>query len=154
MMSEMASSYWHGNAAVKENKSLQDQVSRSTANRLLAEEAHAQQLTQLRESADGFLAAQLTAEEKLLAVEEEIKLLKEQLSRSQDALTTRIEAERLSTEAKEKAEHESKDLRHQQASQDVILKDLKAVLEVEAIDRFKRSPAYDVLLLREFEQGM
>ncbi|KAK1592771.1 hypothetical protein Q3G72_030069 [Acer saccharum] len=29
-----------------------------------------------------------------------------------------------------------------------------AVLEVEAVDRFKRSPAYDALLLREFEKGM
>ena len=32
--------------------------------------------------------------------------------------------------------------------------DLKAVLEVEAVDHFKRYPAYDALLLREFEKGM
>ncbi|KAK1589424.1 hypothetical protein Q3G72_033930 [Acer saccharum] len=32
--------------------------------------------------------------------------------------------------------------------------DLKAVLEVEAVDRFKRSSAYDAFLLREFEKGM
>ena len=88
-MSEMASSYRRGNAALKENKRLQDQVSRSTANRLSAEESYAQQLTQLRESADGFLAAQLATEEKLFAAEEEIKLLKEQLSGSQDALVWR-----------------------------------------------------------------
>ena len=31
---------------------------------------------------------------------------------------------------------------------------MKVVLEVEAVDRFKRSPAYDAFLLREFEQGM
>src|SRR5579862_4608706 len=31
---------------------------------------------------------------------------------------------------------------------------MKVVLEVEAVDRFKRSPAYDAFLLREFERGM
>ena len=31
---------------------------------------------------------------------------------------------------------------------------MKAVLEVEAVDHFKRSPTYDVFLLREFERGM
>ena len=34
------------------------------------------------------------------------------------------------------------------------MNDLKAVLEVEVVDRFKRFPAYDALLLREFERGM
>ncbi|MBQ7425124.1 MAG: hypothetical protein IJV21_02545, partial [Lachnospiraceae bacterium] len=60
----------------------------------------------------------------------------------------------MANEAKEKAERESEDLRHQQATQDLLMNDLKAVLEVEAVDRFKRSPAYDALLLREFERGM
>src|SRR5579862_7568067 len=31
---------------------------------------------------------------------------------------------------------------------------MKAVLEVETVDCFKRSPAYDAFLLREFEWGM
>ena len=153
-MSEMASSYRRANAASSNNKHLQKQISRSAAERLSAEESHAQQIAQLQETADGFLAAQLAAEEKLLAAEEEVRLLKEQLSDSQDALAARMEGERLATEAKERAERESEDLRHQQASQDVILNDLKAVLEIEAVDRFKRSLAYDALLLREFERGM
>ena len=82
MMSEMANNFKCGNAVSKENKRLRDQISRSTTDKLSVEESHAQQLSQLKESADGFLATQLTAEEKLLAAEEEIKLLKEQLSRS------------------------------------------------------------------------
>ena len=45
-------------------------------------------------------------------------------------------------------------MRIQLSSHEVILNDLKAMLEVEAVDRFKRSPAYDALLLREFEKGM
>ena len=31
---------------------------------------------------------------------------------------------------------------------------MRVELEVQAVDRFKRSPAYDALLLREFERGM
>ncbi|KAK0572997.1 hypothetical protein LWI29_001633 [Acer saccharum] len=124
------------------------------AEKLLAEETHAQQLAQLRESADGHLSAQLATEEKLGVAEEEIRLLREQLSVSQESLAARFEVERLAEDAKEKAEREAVDLRNQLASHEVILTDLKAVLEVEAVDRFKRSPTYDALLLREFEKGM
>ncbi|KAK0573562.1 hypothetical protein LWI29_009920 [Acer saccharum] len=87
-------------------------------------------------------------------LEEEIRLLKEQLSTSQESLAARLEAKRLAEEAKEKAEREALDLRNQLSSRDIIFDDLKAVLEVEAVDRFKRSPAYDALLLRKFERGM
>ena len=65
-----------------------------------------------------------------------------------------MEAERLAEEAKEKAEREALDLRNQLSSRDLIFDNLKAVLDVEAVDRFKRSPAYDALLLCEFERGM
>ncbi|KAK0600499.1 hypothetical protein LWI29_015539 [Acer saccharum] len=111
-------------------------------------------LAQLRESADGYLSAQLVAEEKLGAAEEEIRLLREQLSASQESVAARFETERLAEEVKEKAEREALDLRNQLTSHEVILNDLKAVLEVEAVDRFKRSPTYDALLLHEFEKGM
>ncbi|KAK0575162.1 hypothetical protein LWI29_034824 [Acer saccharum] len=124
------------------------------AEKLSAEESYTQQLAQLRESADSYLSAQLAAEEKFSAAEEEIRSLKEQLSASQESLATRLEAERLAEEAKEKAEREALDLRNQLSSHDVIFNDLKVVLEVEAVDRFKRSPAYDALLLRKFERGM
>ncbi|KAK0571694.1 hypothetical protein LWI29_020109 [Acer saccharum] len=131
-----------------------EQTSTLAAEKLSIEENHTQQLAQLRESADGYLSAQLAAEEKLGAAEEEIRLLREQLSASQESLAARFETERLAEEAKEKAEREALDLRNQLTSHEVILNDLKAVLEVEAVDRFKRSPAYDALLLREFEKGM
>ncbi|KAK0608668.1 hypothetical protein LWI29_034048 [Acer saccharum] len=107
-------------------------------------------LAQLRESSDGHLSAQLATEEKLSATEEEIRSLKEHLSASQESFAARLEAE----EAREKAEHEALDLRNQLSSRELIFDNLKAVLEVEAVDRFKRSPAYDVLLLCEFERGM
>ncbi|KAK1580809.1 hypothetical protein Q3G72_000332 [Acer saccharum] len=103
---------------------------------------------------NGYLSAQLATEEKLSAAEEEIRSLKDQLSASQESLAVRWEVERLAEEAKEKAEREALDLRNQLSSHDVIFNDLKAILEVEAVDRFKRSLAYDALLLREFERGM
>ncbi|KAK0588698.1 hypothetical protein LWI29_004319 [Acer saccharum] len=111
-------------------------------------------LAQLRESSDGHLSAQLAAEEKLSAAEKEIRSLKEHLSASQESFTVHLEAERVAEEAREKAEHEALDLRNQLSSRELIFDNLKAVLEVEAVDRFKRSLAYDALLLREFERGM
>ncbi|KAK0599195.1 hypothetical protein LWI29_003133 [Acer saccharum] len=129
-------------------------VSVLAAEKLSAEESHAQQLAQFRESSDGHLSARLAAEEKLSAAEEEIRSLKELLSSSQESFAARLEAERVAEEAKEKAEQEAADLRNQLSSRDLIFENLKAVLEAESVDRFKRSPAYDALLLREFEKGM
>ncbi|KAK0582319.1 hypothetical protein LWI29_024133 [Acer saccharum] len=124
------------------------------AEKLSAEESHAQQLAQLSESSDGHLSARLAAEDKLSATEEEIRSLKELLSVSQESFAARLEAKRVAEEAKEKAEHEAADLRNQLSSRELIFDNLKAMLETEAVDRFKRSPAYDALLLREFEKGM
>ena len=39
-------------------------------------------------------------------------------------------------------------------SRELIFDNLKAMLEAKVVDRFKRSSAYDALLLREFERGM
>ena len=96
----------------------------------------------------------MAAEEKLYVVEEEIYSLKQQLSTSQDSLAACFEAEKLAEEARERAEHESQDLQNQLSSKDAIFGDLKAELEVQSVDWFKRSPAYDAFLLREFERGM
>ncbi|KAK0580932.1 hypothetical protein LWI29_007831 [Acer saccharum] len=157
MMSELAENYKYGNKVSREIKRLREQASVLAAQKLSAEESYAQQLTHLRESAYGHLSAQIAAEDKLFAAEEEVRLLKEQLSASQESLAAHLEAERIAEEAKEakeKAEHEALDLRNQLSSCELIFDNLKAVLEAEAVDRFKRSPAYDALLLREFERGM
>ena len=70
-MFEMAESYRRWNHAYRENKRLREQVSLLTAEKLSAVESYVQHSTQVKESADGFLAAQLAAEEKLFVVEEE-----------------------------------------------------------------------------------
>ncbi|KAK0599407.1 hypothetical protein LWI29_005015 [Acer saccharum] len=154
MMSELAENYKHGNKASREIKRLREQASILAVKKLSTEESHAQQLAQLRESSDGHLSTQLATEEKLSAAEEEIRSLKEHLSASQESFAACLEAKRVAEEAREKAEHEALDLRNQLSSRELIFDNLKAVLEVEAVDRFKRSPAYDMLLLREFERGM
>ncbi|KAK0574025.1 hypothetical protein LWI29_017136 [Acer saccharum] len=154
MMSELGENYKHGIRASREVKRLREQASVLAAEKLSAEESHAQQLAQLKESSDGHLSARLAAEEKLSAAEEEIRSLKEHLSASQESFTACLEAERVAEEARERAEHEALDLRNQLSSRELIFDNLKAVLEAEAVDRFKRSPAYDALLLREFEKGM
>ncbi|KAK0576231.1 hypothetical protein LWI29_013973 [Acer saccharum] len=154
MMSEMGETYKFGIRASREIKRLREQASILATDKLSAEESHAQQLAQFRESSDGHLSARLAAEEKLSAAEEEIRSLKELLSSSQESFVARLEAERVAEKAKEKAEQEAADLRNQLSSRDLIFENLKAVLEAESVDRFKRSPAYDALLLREFEKGM
>ncbi|KAK0575203.1 hypothetical protein LWI29_035401 [Acer saccharum] len=78
------------------------------------------------------------------------KLSVEESHASQESLAARLEAEWVAEEAKEKAEREALDLRNQLSSRELIFDNLKAVLEAEAVDRFKRSPTYDALLLREF----
>ena len=77
--------------------------------KLSATESHAQHSTQMRESADGFLVAQLAAEEKLSAAEEENQSLQEQLAESQASFAEHLEAERLTKEAKKRAEREFED---------------------------------------------
>jgi DNA-binding transcriptional regulator YiaG len=154
MMNELAENYRRGYAISKENKRLREQASNWAAEKISSEESHAQQVAQLKESVDEHLSARRVAEEKLFAAEDEIRSLREQLSASQDSFAAHLEAERLSEEAREKAEREVQDLQNQLSTRDVIFNDMKAVLEVEAVDRYKRSPAYDAFLLREFERGM
>ncbi|KAK0594135.1 hypothetical protein LWI29_022192 [Acer saccharum] len=95
MMSEMGDSYKFGIKASREIKRLREQASVLAAEKLSAEESHAQQFAQLRESSDGHLSARLAAEEKLSAAEEEIRSLKELLSSSQESFAARLEAERV-----------------------------------------------------------
>ncbi|KAK0574881.1 hypothetical protein LWI29_030418 [Acer saccharum] len=131
----LAENYKYGNKASREIKRLPEQTSTLAAVKLSTEESHA-------------------AEEKLSAAKEEIRSLNEHLSASQESFAARLEAERVAEEAKEKAEHEALDLRNQLSSRELIFDNLKVVLEVEVVDHFKKSPAYDAFLLREFERGM
>ena len=80
MMSEMAENYRRWNQSSRENKRLREQVSLLAAEKLSVAKSYAQHSTQVRESTDRFLAAQLAAEEKLSVVEEENRSLWERLA--------------------------------------------------------------------------
>ncbi|KAK0591715.1 hypothetical protein LWI29_006862 [Acer saccharum] len=125
-MSELAENYKYRNKVSREIKRLREQASILAAEKLSAEESYAQHLAHLK------------------------SLQMEQLSASQESLAAHLEAKRLAEEAKEKAERKALGLCNQLSSRELIFDNLKAVLEAEAVDHFKRSPAYDALLLREF----
>ena len=55
-MSELVENYKYGNKVSREIKCLREQASVLAAEKLSAEESYAQQLTHLRESADGHLS--------------------------------------------------------------------------------------------------
>ncbi|KAK4842321.1 hypothetical protein QYF36_019599 [Acer negundo] len=83
------------------------------------------------------------------AVSLENKCLREQISRlATDKLSFEESLSQQLPQMRESADGFLK------ASSDAIFRDLKNELEVQAVDRFKRSPAYDALLLREFKCGM
>ncbi|KAK0596953.1 hypothetical protein LWI29_020493 [Acer saccharum] len=98
--------------------------------------------------------ASVLAAEKLSVEESHAQQLAQSFYLRSRVLRSTFGGRAVAEEAKEKAEHEAADLRNQLSSRDLIFNNLKAVLEAESVDRFKRSPAYDALLLREFEKGM
>ncbi|KAK0591653.1 hypothetical protein LWI29_005706 [Acer saccharum] len=98
------------------------------------------EIKRLREQASILAAEKLSAEESYA----------QHLAHLRESADAHLEAKRLAEEAKEKAERKALGLCNQLSSRELIFDNLKAVLEAEAVDHFKRSPAYDALLLREF----
>ncbi|KAK0593829.1 hypothetical protein LWI29_018610 [Acer saccharum] len=95
----------------REIKCLHEQASVLLAEKLSAEESHAQQLAQFRESSDGHLSARLAVEEKPLL------LKRDSLAEGASVFELRVlrstfGGRAVAEEAKEKAEHEAADLRN------------------------------------------
>ena len=59
-------------------------------------------------------------------------------------------AEQKAEEAKLSYERRIEDLNCQGLTVESLSKEARLELEIQGVDRFKRSPAYDALLLREF----
>jgi hypothetical protein len=100
---------------------------------------------------DQCLARQLEAEQRASSAAEEVKVLRDQLSSTQDAL---LQAEQSAEDAKFAYERRIEDLERQALTVRSLSKEARLELELQSVDRFKRSPAYDALLLREFQRGM
>ncbi|KAK0583650.1 hypothetical protein LWI29_000942 [Acer saccharum] len=82
---------------------------------------------------------------------EEVRTLQDQLSSTREAL---LRAEQNAEDAKSTYEHRIEDLECQALTAKELSKEARLELELQSIDRFKRSPAYDALLLWEFQRGM
>ncbi|MDK0698809.1 hypothetical protein P5E74_14320, partial [Clostridium perfringens] len=76
--------------------------------------------------------------------EEQVRALRDQLSSSQDAL---VRAEQNAEDAKASYERRIEDLGQQALTVKSLSKEARLELEIQGVDRFKRSPAYDALLL-------
>ncbi|KAK0605845.1 hypothetical protein LWI29_031298 [Acer saccharum] len=99
---------------------------------------------QLKESEDHRSRAEL-------ARQEEARSSQDQLSSTQEAL---LRSEQNSEDAKSSYERRIDDLECQALTVKSLSKEARLELEIQSVDRFKRSPAYDALLLREFQRGM
>ena len=65
-----------------------------------------------------------------------------------------LQAEQIAEDAKSAYEHRIEDLERQALTVRSLSKEARLELEIQSVDRFKKSPAYDALLLREFQRGM
>ena len=73
------------------------------------------------------------------------------MSSTQDAL---LQAEQNAEDAKSSYECRIEDLERQALIIRSLSKEARLELDIQGVNRFKRSPAYDALLLREFQRGM
>ena len=100
---------------------------------------------------DRCLASQMEAEQKASLAVDKVKHLKDLLSSTQESM---LQAEQKVEEVKSSYERKIKDLEHQALTVESLSKEARLELEIQVVDRFKRSPAYDALLIREFQRGM
>ena len=100
---------------------------------------------------DQCLARQLEAEQRASSAADEVQILKDQLSSVQGAL---LQAEQSAEDAKSAYERRIEDLERQALTVKSLSEEARLELEIQSVDRFKKSPAYDALLLREFQRGM
>ena len=95
--------------------------------------------------------SQIEADQMAYLDAEEASTLRDLLSSTQE---TMLWVEQKVEEAKSSYEHRIEDLELQALTIESLSKDVRLELEIQGVDRFKRSPAYDALLLREFHLGM
>ena len=75
---------------------------------------------------------------------DEVKRLQDLLSSTQEAM---LQAEQKAEEARSSYERQMEDLKNQVLTVKSLSKEARLELEIQRVDRFKRSPAYDALLL-------
>ncbi|KAK3229235.1 hypothetical protein Dsin_001116 [Dipteronia sinensis] len=91
------------------------------------------------------------AEQAAASQEVEARATKEVLAASQQSMT---EAQQGSEEAKLCYERLTGDLRQQKVSMEVLSQEARLALEVQSIDHYNRSPAFEAVMLMELERGL
>ncbi|KAK1566835.1 hypothetical protein Q3G72_004712 [Acer saccharum] len=151
MVAEMSKAYRTGEAQEDRIKRLEAQLKKSEDRRARAELACQEGVKSNQVLLDQYLACQMEAEQKASFAAEEAKTLQDQLSSTQDAL---LQAEQNAEDAKSSYDRRIEDLERQALTVRSLSKEARLELEIQGVDHFKRSPAYDALLLQEFQRGM
>ena len=87
---------------------------------------------------DRCLASQLEAEQRASLATDEAKRLRDLLSSTQEAM---LQAEQKAEEARLGYERQAEDLKNQALTVKSLSKEARLELEIQGVDRFKRSPA-------------
>ncbi|KAK0579169.1 hypothetical protein LWI29_022147 [Acer saccharum] len=140
-----------GEAQAERIRRLEAQLKESEDHRSRAELSCQEEARSSQVLLDQCLARQVEAEQRASSAAEEVKTLQDQLSSTQEAL---LRSEQNAEDAKSSYECRIDDLERQALTVKSLLKEARLELEIQSVDHFKRSPAYDVLLLREFPRGM
>ena len=140
-----------GEAQAERIRRLEAQLKESEDRRSRAELACQEGAKSSQMLLDQCLSRQMEAEQRASSTAEEVKTLQDQLSSTQDAL---FQAEQTAEDAKSSYERRIEDLERQALTVKSLSKEARLELEIQGVDHFKRSLAYDALLLREFQRGM
>ncbi|KAK0595259.1 hypothetical protein LWI29_005023 [Acer saccharum] len=151
MVAEMSGACQAGEAQAERIRRLEAQLKESEDHCSRAELARQEEARSSQMLLDQCLARQMEAEQRASSAAEEVRTLQDQLSSTQEAL---LRSEQNAEDAKSSYERRIDDLERQTLSVESLSKEARLELELQNVDHFKRSPAYDALLLCEFQRGM
>ncbi|KAK0603152.1 hypothetical protein LWI29_001916 [Acer saccharum] len=151
MVAEMSGACQAGEAQAERIRRLEAQLKESEDHCSRAELARQEEAKSNQMLLNQCLARQMEAEQRASSAAEEVRTLQDQLSSTREAL---LRAEQNAEDAKSTYERRIEDLECQALTVKELSKGARLEMELQSVDRFKRSPAYDALLLREFQRGM
>ncbi|KAK0586984.1 hypothetical protein LWI29_015697 [Acer saccharum] len=151
MVAEMSGACQAGEAQAEKIRRLEAQLKESEDHCSRAELARQEEARSSEMLINQCLARQMEAEQRASSAAEEVRTLQDQLSSTREAL---LRAEQNAEDGKSAYERRIDDLECQALTAKELSKGARLEMELQSVDRFKRSPAYDALLLREFQRGM
>ncbi|KAK0574707.1 hypothetical protein LWI29_027775 [Acer saccharum] len=145
MVAEMSGACEAGEAQAEKIRRLEAQLKESEDHCSRAELARQEEARSGEMLVNQCLARQMEAEQRASSAAEEVRTLQDQLSSTREAL---LRAEQNAEDAKSAYERRINDLECQALTAKELSKGSRLEMELQSVDRFKRSPAYDALLLR------